>query len=107
MQLRRENKFNVKHVRAFIDEMSEAGDLMRAKVEEMNDDLLFERSSTDPDDHGGEHVYEVEVMEELEANRSSCGLANSAGCMGGQTNSARLHGPGTRKRRSRTGPDRL
>ena len=32
-----------------------------------------------------------------EVNRSNCG----------QTNSAGLHGPGTRKRRSRTGPDRI
>ena len=68
MQLRRENKFNIKHIRAFTDEMPEAGDLLHAKVEEMNDEPLLKRSSTDPDVHDGEHVYEVEVLKERTYN---------------------------------------
>jgi hypothetical protein len=37
MQLRRENKFNIKHVRVFTDKMLEAWDLMRTKIDEMYD----------------------------------------------------------------------
>ena len=40
-------------------------------------------------------MTEIAVTHVLEVNRSDCG----------QTNSAGLHGPGKRKRRSRTGPD--
>ena len=68
MQLRRENKFNIKHVRAFTDEMPEAGDLMRTKIDEMNDEPLLKRSSTEPDDHDDEQVYEVETLKERTYN---------------------------------------
>ena len=41
---------------------------LRAKVEEMNKEPLLKRSSTDPDVHDGEHVYEVEVLKERTYN---------------------------------------